>query len=109
MRWRDLKVSGRAEIRRQHAGVDSRASEGGGPAIVDVAGVEELVLGGRGDPAVAAKLLLELAALPAGIAQSGEPARWAAALGDGAQYVEGGGERPAIADLDAFLPAPVRR
>src|SRR5688572_862336 len=86
--------SGRAEIRGQHPRIDSGASEGRAPAVLDVAIVKQLVIAGRGEPPVAAQLLLELAAPPPGIAQGGEPLVRPAPLGNGSQDIEGGGERP---------------
>src|SRR4051794_1360924 len=68
-------ASGRAEIGGEQARVDAGALEGGGPARIDVALVEQMVVPRRREPAVAAQLLLELAGAPAGIAQSGDPAR----------------------------------
>src|SRR5688572_6737680 len=68
------RVSRRAEIRRQQPGIDAGALEGGGPARVDVAFVEELVASRGGEPAVAAQFLLELPRSPARIAERDGPA-----------------------------------
>src|SRR5687768_13861680 len=99
--------SGSAEIRRQHPCVDSGAPEGGAPAAFDVAAVEQFVVAGRGEPAIAAQFLLELPGTPAGIAQSRQPVGGPAAFGDGSEDVEGGGEAPAAGDLDRLVAAPV--
>src|SRR5688572_10754907 len=101
--------SGSAEIGRQHPCVDSGAAEGGAPAALDVAAVEQLVIAGRGEPAVAAQFLLELSGAPAGIAQSRQPVGGAPPLGDGPEDVEGRREAPAAGHLDRLVAAPVGR
>src|SRR3712207_6553616 len=105
----EYKSLGGAEVRSEKPSVDAGAVEGAGPAGIDIAFVEELVAPWSGEPAVRAKLLLELPGAPAGIAQSGDPARRPTPLRDGVEDTQSCGEHPAVGDLNAPLPAPIER